>query len=190
MNKQPELRAQTRQALMDAFFDIYRTTRLEKITVREITQKAGYHRGTFYEYFKDTHDVLMQIEDSLIPKPEDLPPHAMPTRHFGMPMDFFLKLYEKNSDYYAVLMGSNGDPVFTRKLKDSTKPLITEVLRTQFEGTEEELLATVEYTVSAMIGVMSDWYQRGKPMDSKALLQLTTDIMHHGVGKRMKSAHD
>lgn len=46
----------------------------EKITVKDITNKAGYNRGTFYEYFTDVYDVLNYIEDSLIPTLEELPP--------------------------------------------------------------------------------------------------------------------
>ena len=47
MNKQPHITTQTKQNLIDAFWALYCEQRIEKITVKEITNKAGYNRGTF-----------------------------------------------------------------------------------------------------------------------------------------------
>jgi AcrR family transcriptional regulator len=82
----------TKQNLIDAFWALYCEKRIEKITVKEITQKAGYNRGTFYEYFTDIYDVLNQIEESLIPTLDELPPITMADRNIGMPIDMFMKL--------------------------------------------------------------------------------------------------
>ena len=53
----------TRQALMDAFWTLYKKKRIEKITVKNITDAAGYNRSTFYQYFLDVYDILAQLED-------------------------------------------------------------------------------------------------------------------------------
>ena len=47
---------QTKENLVEAFWTLYKDKPLEKITVKEITDKAGYNRGTFYSYFKDTYE--------------------------------------------------------------------------------------------------------------------------------------
>ena len=67
MKKREEITAQTKQNIMDAFWSLYCEKRIEKITVRDITNEAGYNRGTFYEYFSDVYNVLEQIENTLIP---------------------------------------------------------------------------------------------------------------------------
>ena len=51
MNKRIEITAQTKQNLIDAFWSLYTEKRIEDITVKDITHKAGYNRGTVYEYF-------------------------------------------------------------------------------------------------------------------------------------------
>ena len=63
MAKRPHITETTRKNLIDAFWKLYQTKPIERISVREITDIAGYNRGTFYLYFKDVHDVLEQIED-------------------------------------------------------------------------------------------------------------------------------
>lgn len=68
MKNNKEIISNTKQDLIDAFWYFYCNKRIEKITIKEITLKAGYNRSTFYEYFIDIYDVLEQIESSLIPK--------------------------------------------------------------------------------------------------------------------------
>lgn len=181
MIKQPAVTAQTKKNIIDAFWSLYCEKRIDTITVKEIMQKAGYNRGTFYEYFIDVYDVLEQIENSLLPNLDELPPTTISSQHFNMPLDIFLKLYEQNSDYYSVLLGDNGNPAFASKLKNSTKPMLKEAYKTNAKITETELDFILEYILSAMIGVMSYWFQQNKVLPAPKLLSLMYDLMKNGV---------
>ena len=64
--KKTAAKEETKQALIQAFWKLYREKRIEKITVGEIAAVAGYNRSTFYEYFYDVPDVLQQIEDCIL----------------------------------------------------------------------------------------------------------------------------
>ena len=185
MNKRPEITAQTRQNIMDAFWSLYCEKRIEQITVREITNKAGYNRGTFYEYFTDVYDVLNQIENSLIPALDELPPVTMPTGTIGMPLDTFFKLYEQNSKYYSVLLGDNGDPAFASKLKNSIKPTLLQVFDGNPNADLQELDYILEYTLSAMIGIMSYWFTQADAPANDKLFELIYRLMEHGVIKQL-----
>lgn len=187
MNKRMEITAQTRQNIIDAFWSLYCEKRIEKITVKEIASKAGYNRGTFYEYFTDVYNVLEQIENSLIPSLDELPPLATPTGTIGMRLDMFLKLYEDNSKYYSVLLGDKGDPAFASKLKNSIKPTIKQVFTDKPNADLEELDYILEYTLSAMIGVMSYWYRKRQAdtLSSDKLLDLVYRLMEYGVMKQL-----
>lgn len=186
MNKQPEVTAQTRQNLIDAFWSLYCQKRIEKITVKEITQKAGYNRGTFYEYFTDIYDVLEQIEESLIPTLDELPPITMADENIGMPIDIFIKLYEQNSKYYSVLLGDNGDPAFASKLKNSTKPILKQAFSEKYDVNPIEFDFILEYVLSAMIGIMSYWFRQEKVLTAEDLVALIQDLMENGVMKRLE----
>ncbi len=186
MKKKPEVTAQTRQNLIDAFWTLYCEKRIEKITIKEITQKAGYNRGTFYEYFTDVYDVLESIESSLIPTLDELPPVSTTTGTLGMPLDMFLKLYKQNNQYYSVLLGDNGDPAFASKLKNSIKPTIMEVFVGKNDVNQKELDYILEYTLSAMIGIMSYWFkQQTDDITSDKLFELIYRLMEQGVMKQL-----
>ena len=185
MKKQPEVKAQTEQNLIDAFWSLYCEKRIEKITVKEITQKAGYNRGTFYEYFIDVYDVLEQIEISLIPSLDEMPPIILPDQHMGMPLDEFLKLYELNSKYYSVLLGDNGDPAFAGKLKNSTKPILKNAFSKGDDTEDMELDYILEYTLSAMIGIMSYWFLKKKELPAEDLIKLMYELVQNGVMEKL-----
>ena len=160
MRKQSQTAVQTKQNLIDAFWSLYCEQRIEKITIKDITTKAGYNRGTFYEYFTDVYAVLEDIENSLIPKLDELPPVSIPSSSLGMSLDSFFELYKQNNQYYSVLLGDKGDPAFASKLKNAIKPNLMNVFADKKGVNLIELDYIFEYTLSSMIGIMSYWFRQ------------------------------
>lgn len=185
MRKREDITAQTRQNLIDGFWSLYCEKRIEKITVKDITNKAGYNRGTFYEYFTDVYDVLEQIENSLIPSLDELPPVSTPTASLGMPLDAFYDLYNKNNKYYSILLGERGDPAFACKLKNTIKPIIMGVFDDKPNFDRKELDYILEYTLSAMIGIMSYWFKQSDALTNEELHELIKRLMEQGVMKQL-----
>lgn len=181
MNKRIEMTAQTKQNIQDAFWNLYCIHGIEKVTVKDIASRAGYNRGTFYQYFKDARDVLDEIEKSLIPALHELPPAATPAGMIGMPMDLFLEIWEKNAKYYSVLLGDKGDPAFAGKLKNSIKPAIMQALENKTSCDPGELDYILEYTLSAMIGVMSYWFSKEDAPSRETLMRLIHSLMEAGI---------
>lgn len=182
MKKQPDLTAQTKQNLIDSFWQIYCEKGIEKTTVKEITVKAGYNRSTFYEYFTDVYDVLEQIENSLLPGLQDLPPLRLADSvATQLPIDTFIHMYEKNRKYYIVLLGDKGDSSFQSKLKHSVKDMLKKRFITQGIIDDYELDFTLEYMLSAMIGVLSYWFSLDTIPPRDRLLELMYELTHNGV---------
>jgi AcrR family transcriptional regulator len=189
MNKQPEITAQTKQNLIDAFWQIYRTKRIDKITVRDITLKAGYNRSTFYEYFTDVYDVLEQIEESILPDPKELPQIDFSGSEMHdniddlLKIDDFGKMFYGRSNYYTVLLGENGDPNFLLKLKNSMTPKVKLLMIANGVPDDFELEYILEFTTSAMIGVLNHWFTHEGSQPSLRLFNLINGIMCDGVVK-------
>jgi AcrR family transcriptional regulator len=185
MNKHPEITTQTRKNLMDAFWQLYCEKRIEKITVKDITQKAGYNRGTFYEYFTDVYCVLEQIEASVLPNIKKhqniikkMDTHLPPLKHFT-------DVYNKNKQYYVVLLGKNGDPAFQEKIKNAYKALVRPGLQPIVED-DYILECTLEYVMSAFIGVMTFCFTKEENPDIQKMIQLLYTLMRDGVMQNSK----
>ncbi|MBM6672225.1 TetR/AcrR family transcriptional regulator, partial [Phocaeicola coprophilus] len=65
----------TKENIIEAFWKIYAHKPLEKITIQELMDKAGYHRSVFYVYFKDIYDLLEQEENDIIDKLNEILPY-------------------------------------------------------------------------------------------------------------------
>jgi hypothetical protein len=116
---------------------------------------------------------------------EELPPVSTPTGTLGMPLDMFLKLYEQNSKYYSQLLGDNGDPAFASKLKNSIKPTIRKMFEDNPNVDTKELEYIIEYTLSAMIGIMSFWFKQTDALTNENLFDLIHRLMEDGVIKQL-----
>lgn len=185
MNKQPEITERTRENLTTAFWQIYCKKRIEKISVKEITTLAGYNRGTFYAYFADVYDVLEQLENSLLPTMDELPPTTSVSESEQVSAVF--SMYEKNSKYYVVLLGDNGDPAFQSKIKNCIKPMLMQMLGEKSDLPLAELDYALEYMLSALLGVVGYWYRQEKPLPPEELIPLMNDLSHNKILSKLLS---
>ena len=124
MKKESENTTPTKENLTQAFWSLYQLKKIEHITIKEITDKAGYHRSTFYLYFVDIYDVLNQLEETLL---EYLKEQVLSSLESGPNDDITQKLanvYETKGDYFGTLLGENGDPYFAQKMKAIMRPAL------------------------------------------------------------------
>ncbi len=116
--------SQTRDDLEQAFWKLYPEKGIEHISIRELTQVAGYNRATFYLHYDDIYDMLARIEDDLLDQLADCIA-AHPIEGGGakaLPlMSAMLDFYHRNKDHLVALLGDKGDTAFARKLKDQMK---------------------------------------------------------------------
>jgi hypothetical protein len=172
MHKQAEITEQTRQNLIEAFWSFYTTKRIDKITVKEITNKAGYNRGTFYEYFQDVYEVLEVIENISLPTLDELPPLVDVNSNSPGFINSFMALYQEKYKYYNHLLGDNGDPAFQRKLKNSLKSSIILALKNKEEVDLEEIDIMLEYILSGMIGILIYMFQQKPNLSKEKIISL------------------
>ena len=53
----------TKRAIKDAFMSLLNERPFEKITVKDIIEKCGVSRNTFYYHFQDVYDLMGEILD-------------------------------------------------------------------------------------------------------------------------------
>lgn len=184
--KQPETTMKTKQTIKDAFWALYKEKKIEKITVKDITLKAGYNRTTFYAYFTDVYDVLEQIEDDLMPGVEHIPPTTVPE---DTDFDFIgglISIYEINSDYYSVLLGENGDPSFAIKMKNVFKSMMMQTLKIQVNMSEVEIDYALEFLIGATLSIIKHWYDEDKNISMDELMPLMHKLMDNRLVRELE----
>lgn len=163
MKKQPQITGQTKSSLRNAFWTLYSQKPIEKITIKEITDLAGYNRGTFYLYYKDVYDILAQIEEELLELVQQILEEATAggSLDLSRQMSSLIEMSHTYSPYFSVLISDRGDPKFLTRLKDILRPTIHQVLFSfpdrHYEEAEQLYLS--EFYISGILGVMSKWLE-------------------------------
>ena len=182
MKKQTEVTAQTRKKLMDSFWQLYCEKGMEHITVGAVTKLAELNRSTFYEYFTDIYDLLEQLEEELFC---DIKVQVAERFQNGIPTKFedfshtCAKIFSLFEDKLYYLLSDRGDPSFASKLKQTMMPIIIPLLG--FSEDEPNLDYLVTFAFSAMIGVLTAWYEKGKEKDFEELFQMMQSLIANGV---------
>lgn len=125
--KNPEQTGQTIRNIKEAFWKLYEEKPIEKISVKQITDMAGYNRATFYLYFSSVRDVRDQIEDDLIAQRDAMLSASMRDGKLAITpelTDVPMTLFR----YGRVLLGPHGDPKFVERAENSVWPYIQPIL--------------------------------------------------------------
>lgn len=56
----------TQKVITESFLELLKEKPMNKVTVKEICDKAQINRSTFYKYYKDCYDLLDQLEERAI----------------------------------------------------------------------------------------------------------------------------
>lgn len=178
MKKQPERKAKTKQALRNSFWKLYEQKPIEKITIHDITTDADLYRTTFYEYYPDVYAVLEEIEDDVFQSYLSFVARIADIRSLQDGMTMLVEFYTENAEYLAVLLGSSGDPVFQKKIKNYIKSAIHERLHIPIDGQESEIL--IEMGSAAVIAMLNYWYEHRDTMSIEDIINISSGFLHDG----------
>jgi len=179
MKKQPEVTERTKAILMDTFWQFYCKNDIRKISIRDITEKAGYNRSTFYQYFIDIYDLLSQIEDSLVDNIIDNVKNSLVSEIGSDLIEQLARVYDLKGKYITVLLSKGGESKFSEKLKSSLSPIIMNRLGIENDRPHTDLM--FEFALSGMLSAITKWYSLRKPIPSEEMVVLFRSILFKGV---------
>lgn len=178
MKKQPQVTEQTRANLTQAFWELYLDRPIEKITVREITERAGYNRATFYLYFRDVYDLFEQLEGEILSQVRALVDNRLlagDTLDFSNHMGFIVGLAQRFDGYMPRLIAS--DPSFGERLKEIIAPLLDRFIIRDADLSESEQAIVREFYLSGLLGAIGTWLSAPGSMPINRLIELIVAVV-------------
>ena len=109
-------RSKTRELLITSFWDIYKKKE-RNVFVTDICEVAKCNRSTFYRYFKDTSEILVEIEDRVIARTREIFASELHSDDYSSLITDFAKFDAELFDYYSILLRQPSNSSFNRKLK-------------------------------------------------------------------------
>lgn len=174
--KLPKRSDLTRQALNEAFCLLYRVKPLEKITVRELTTKAGFDRSTFYQYFLNLDDLLQQLESQVIAelvKSHNAASYDQDATSF---IQDLVQIYKGQAIYVNALFGQYGRYHFLEHFKQS---LSLQQIQPDLVEDPKYSPYLLEYRLSGALDIFCLWLSRDQDLTVEELIALVAKLYHY-----------
>jgi len=180
MKKQPEVTQKTKKAFMDAFCELYAGKPIERISVQEIANIAGYNRSSFYQHFSDIYELLDYLENHVL----DSMLVNLPIENAGL--QGVLTSSNGISFYLKTLFGEFGSSHFIERLKASVS---FESHKMNISHDDPLAPYIMEFHLSTVLSLVRLWYQRGQDLSQVELLDLTQRLYVGGTSALTTPAH-
>lgn len=173
----------TRRALREALIALILEKGYDRITVREILDRADVVRSTFYAHFGDKDalmlscftDMLAQLEAAVSVMDEGVDP--------ARPAEILYEHAYRNRRVYRALCGVRGSDLVQRHLHRLIGDLLREHLGPHLAAAGSELPADLvaEYYTSATLGLLMWWVANDFPHDPAWLARASRTLAVPGL---------
>jgi len=175
---------ETKKKIKDAFISLYDRRRIESISVQEITDLAGYKRGTFYIHYEDIYSLLEEIEEELMANLNNInkkfEKFPLLQYKYDIPVPCFTETFEfikDNSSYFKTLLGKNGDSLFRYRMKQT-------IIRHAFGKLENDKIeykdagCASSFMADGLIGLVFYWLNKCNEISSEEISLIALNLMY------------
>lgn len=156
---------------------------IEKITIKEITDKAGVIRPTFYNHFQDKYELLEWIIKKDVLEP------MWPLVQAGM-IDEALTLVftslERNKEFYLKASRLEGQNSFENIVRNCISGMLVEIMRDHdmFRAPKNLWITpehVAEYYAQSMCYIAMTWLKSGMAITPKEMVEVYNYIIRHSM---------
>lgn len=169
--KQEQRTEQTKQALKEAFCRLFVKKTINKISITEVCRLAGYNRSTFYQYYMDLDDILLEIENETL----DYIKKKRPTLH-SKDSNFItelIALYEERKIYMEAMLGEYSTPRFFQNMISTVAKDIEDF---DINPKDPHYPYLVEFRYRGALSIFQLWIRRNKDLEIEDLLILSKKL--------------
>ena len=175
----------TKLLIQKAFTELLKQKPIQSISIKELCEKAGINRGTFYAHYQDIYDLLNQLEADMtedfvkalqpLLEPVDPTPINITTGIF--------QCIKENADICAITLGPFGDKEFaTRIINLGRERCMQSYLRYFAHATPKQIEFYYAFVSAGCIGLLEQWMAEGMVTDAKVMASMAESMMMKGIG--------
>ena len=172
----------TKKLLLQALTKLMSEKKINQITVTELTDLADVNRSTFYLYYKDTFDMLEQIENELFDDFnkafEKFSKDIVTYDNMSSFFTFVFEFAQENAEICKILLGPDGDYAFIEKFKKAIKESQPHL---GVEISPINLNYFRPFVISGYIGIIQQWLEDDMKVSPKDMATFVTGIITNGI---------
>jgi AcrR family transcriptional regulator len=186
MNNLPDERYSINdEAIIDAFLLVLKEKEIDKITVSDVTKKAGIVRSTFYNHYENIPVLITAIEDKTIEDIFALMETFSPKNDSEICKAFFMTICEYTMDnpFLANLLYTPRGDAFFEKTMDMFHKYILKVTNDKMPGyhSKEEFSYMIACAIGSTIGVLYKWIHEDFRIPKETISDIMTQAFMSGV---------
>lgn len=173
-----------RTSVRNALLELMKTKELERISVKDLVERANVSRATFYRYYESVDGVIEEIEDLFIEEMRD-------NSRYYLSMDFDLNDLEKAvpsilgivhtvkkyKDFILAVSGPFGDPRFARRAQNLFVEFYAGKLA--YEGIYlKDLDIYKEYAMAGQFAVTRYYLEKRQDLSDEEIALLMLNLLY------------
>lgn len=172
----------TKMVLKQSLLNLMRDKPIEKISVKDICEKADINRGTFYTHYADPFDLLTQIENELFDEILVSIESSLKAEAISSLLAQIFASIEKNRDLCMVLFSDYGDKVFLKRVMYIARDRsISEWKKILPTVADKQLEMLYTFYANGCVAIIQNWIQTGMAENPQELALFMDKISMLGL---------
>lgn len=172
----------TKMVLKQSLLELLRERPIEKITVKDICEKADINRGTFYTHFTDPYNLLEQIENELFGEILASIETSLKAEAIS---GLLVKIFEsilKNSDLCRVLFSDYGDKAFLRRIINIARDRSVAEWKRMIPAVKDEQMELLYlFYANGCVAIIQHWVLNGMRESPQELSEMIEKLSLRGL---------
>ena len=182
--KQDRRTRYTRTALRESLMELMLQKGINKITIKELCQRADVNRSTFYAHYRDQYDLLRQVEDEIL---DEINANLA---YFDMNnsdgtfriLENIFRYIQDNSSFCRLLLSERGDVTFQKRVMDLCQGRYMEQWLSSPRDIDPETAEYLYlYLVNGSIGVVQNWLRTEMEKTPSEMAELLLRFINQGM---------
>ncbi len=180
-----DLRVQrTIESIQKSFQDLIMEKDYEKITVKELCEKARINKKTFYVYYETLDDLLLELQMTLSQEyRERIQAYTLK----DLPLlirEFFLFSEEKGAFYEKITCGGSYNTIREKMILKVNDQRDSYPELQKISSAEQKIIR--KFLAESLLSIYKTWIESGKELPVEQIIDLATTLLVNGVKKYMK----
>lgn len=165
----------TRMVLQDSLIDLMKEKPINKITIKELCERADINRTTFYAHYSDQYDLLHQIEEETLSWGREAIANVIgkTDRHEMIKLlEEICQYVLENSRHLQVLMSEQGDIDFQKQLFTLIYQQCGASFAAVHSGEDDTVEFSFIFVVNGSVGLIQHWLKTGLRRSAKEVAEI------------------
>ncbi len=175
----------TEKAIKESFMELLNDKQLSKITVKDISEKCGINRNTFYYHFNDIPDLLEVIFTEEAEKIINVDENASLYELLILAVDFSI---ENKTAVYHIFKSANREmfEAFLGRISEKAVSQLIERKAAEYNTEENNKRAIIQYYKYLLMGIVIDWLSNEMQYELQNELRRICDLFEGSMERALE----